>query len=143
MPRGVVLVKVSTNLTRHNAVGHPVVMHSMEIKVLNTFKKNKFEITWLGLAFLCVIISIVVSLAWPQGNWFCRSGAVMVLLSVIVEFHLGKLQQESNTSAIQIAGVVGVPYSGDLPLIKQYLAKTAHIFVIMGTLIWGYGDLIF
>jgi hypothetical protein len=109
--------------------------------VLKVLKENKYEFALLGLAFLWVVGSFFASLACPKGNWFCRSGAVMVLLAVIVEFHLGNLQQAENSTASVVAGL-GIPFSGDLPKIKQHLARAAHIFAIVGTLIWGYGDLL-
>ncbi|MDD2319358.1 MAG: hypothetical protein PHO83_04825 [Geobacteraceae bacterium] len=109
--------------------------------MLKVLKENRYEFALLGLALLWVGGSLLASLAWPKGNWFCRSGAVMVLLAVIVEFHLGNLQQAENSNASVIAGL-GIPVSGDLPKIKQHLAKAAHIFAISGTLIWGYGDLL-
>ena len=107
--------------------------------MLKVLKENKYEIALLGLALLWVVGSFIASLACPKGNWFSRSGAVMVLLAVIVEFHLGKLQQAENSTASVVAGF-GVPFPGDLPIVKQRLATAAHIFAISGTLIWGYGD---
>jgi hypothetical protein len=109
--------------------------------VLSTFKKNMYELILLALAFLWVVGSFFASIPNPNGNWFCRSGAVMVLLAVIVEFHLGNLQQKESSSAPIVAGL-GIPMSGDLPRIKQQFAKAAHTFAMLGTLIWGYGDLI-
>lgn len=109
--------------------------------MLETFKENKYEFLLLVLAILWVVCSFLLSLAYPKGNWFCRSGAVMILLAVCVEFHLGKLQQSSNSRAAIVAGL-GVPSSSDLPKIKRRFAITAHVFAILGTLIWGYGDLI-
>lgn len=109
--------------------------------MLSTLKKNCYEFILLTLALLWVIGSFFASITDPKGNWFSRSGAVMVLLAVIVEFYLGNLQQKKNSSASITAGL-GIPMSGDLPTIKQYFAKTAHAFAILGTLIWGYGDLI-
>jgi hypothetical protein len=109
--------------------------------VLGTLRENKYEIILLGLSLLWTVGSVFASLTYPKGNWFCRSGAVMVLLAVIVDFHIGKLQQARDSSASVVAGV-GVPVSGAFPIIKQHLAKAAHIFAILSTLIWGCGDLI-
>lgn len=66
----------------------------------------------------------------------------MVLLAVMVEFHIGKLQQAENSDASLMAALE-IPLTGDLGKDKQILSKCAHVFAILGTLIWGYGDLIF
>ncbi|TDT36529.1 hypothetical protein DES49_3104 [Halospina denitrificans] len=65
----------------------------------------------------------------------------MVLLSLFVEFRIGKAQQ-SKTSSASVAAGLGVPMGSQLPIIKQRIAKAALWFAVLGTLIWGYGDLL-
>ena len=105
-------------------------------------KYDKAYIFMLGLALLFTTCSFGASLLHPEGNWFSRSGAVMVLLALFVEFRIGTAQQEANSDATFIAGFANLPMSGDLPLAKQIIAKTALWVAIFGTLIWGYGDLL-
>jgi hypothetical protein len=102
---------------------------------------DKTEILILALAVFWVACSFTVTLMYPEGNWFGRSGAVMVLLSLFVEFRIGKAQQ-SNVSSASVAAGLGIPIGSDLPVTKQRIARTALWFAVLGTLIWGYGDLI-
>jgi hypothetical protein len=103
-------------------------------------QENKYELILLAAAYLWVGVSVVISARFPVGNWFSRSGAILVLLSVIVEFRIGNLQQASNSRAAIVAGL-GVPSSSDLPRLTQRLLFFAHISAILGTILWGYGDL--
>lgn len=104
-------------------------------------RSDKTEILILALAVFWVAGSFAASLVHPEGNWFCRSGAVMVLLSLFVEFRIGKAQQ-SQTSSASVAAGLGIPTGSDLPVIKQRIAKAALWFAVLGTLVWGYGDLL-
>jgi len=105
------------------------------------FMKDNLEILFLAIALLWVLGSIYASLIYPEGNWFCRSGAIMVLLAAIVEFRLGiflnkEISDASDFSAIGSVALINYPKR------KQQIGTTAHIFAIFGTLIWEYGDLI-
>ena len=65
----------------------------------------------------------------------------MVLLAVIAEFQLSGIKDSSiKTSAV---GWSGVPPTTKLELSSRHnmLTIIAHIEVILGTLVWGYGDL--
>lgn len=115
---------------------------SEEDRLFGKLKRSDVtEILILALAVLWVVGSLVASLVNPQGNWFCRSGAIMVLLSLFVEFRIGKAQQ-SKTSSASVAAGLGIPMGSDLPIIKQRIAKVSLWFAVLGTLIWGYGDLL-
>lgn len=105
-------------------------------------KENLFETLFLLGAFFVVVMSIPLSIIDSEGNWFCRSGSIMVLFSVIAGFRLGVLQQKENSSA-SIAAGLGIPMPSDLSASKQSLGKIANGFSILGTLIWGYGDMFF
>lgn len=65
----------------------------------------------------------------------------MVLLSLFVEFRIGKAQQSKTSSAFMVTSM-GIPMGSSLPVIKQRIAKAALWFAVVGTLIWGYGDLL-
>ena len=102
---------------------------------------DKIEILILVLAVIWVVLSFVASLIDKEGNWFCRSGAVMVLLSLFVDFRIAKAQQSKASFASVTAGL-GIPMASNLPIFKQRIAKAALWFAVLGTLIWGYGDLL-
>lgn len=104
-------------------------------------KEDCYELSLIILAVVWTAGSFIASIFFPTGNWFCRSGAVMVLLAVMVDYRIGNLQKTHISNASIIAGL-GIPSSSRLPKNKQILSKGAHILAIIGTLIWGYGDLI-
>lgn len=73
--------------------------------------------------------------------WFQRSGSISVLFAVWAEYELSKIGNLINLSGIASKDQVDLKnkYS-----IVSNLAKYLGVLVaIFGTLIWGYGDLIF
>lgn len=104
-------------------------------------KESLIEVLLLSVAFLIVTISISFTLVDCEGNWFARSGSIMVMCAVMTDFRIGKLQQDKNSSASVVSGL-GIPMPSDLPKSKQLLLYIANMFAILGTLIWGYGDLV-
>lgn len=65
----------------------------------------------------------------------------MVLLAVITEFQLAERKHDVLSNSIGAAGL-GIPNSPNVPRIENVLAKIAHVAVILGTVVWGYGDII-
>ena len=104
-------------------------------------KSDQTEILILVLAALWVVFSFVASVFHPEGNWFSRSGAIMVLLALFVEYRVGTAQKAKISEATVIAGL-GISMPSELPKIKRRIAITALWFAIVGTLIWGYGDIV-
>jgi len=76
-----------------------------------------------------------------QANWFQRSGSIMVILGVFVEFKLLSIDGHFDLYNIKYE----IPF--DLPksyrFTYKFLLRSALVVVILGTLIWGYGDLLF
>lgn len=103
--------------------------------------QNKLNLIILGVALITVIISTGASMWWPGYNWFARSGAIMVLGAAVAEYNLALLQQEANSDAITIAGL-GVPASSNPSKVASRISYAAHVFLVLGTAIWGYGDLL-
>jgi hypothetical protein len=101
------------------------------------------------ILFIAIAILIpFVSLYWdcrPQnesiGTWFQRSGSFMVLLAVLVEYKLFSINGDVNPN-----GVISVEQGelsekfGRWHKVSTYLAV---LLAILGTLIWGYGDLLY
>lgn len=76
-----------------------------------------------------------------QAEWFQRSGSIMVLIAVAVEYELFKI-----SSVVDPSGFASVktnelrdtyfPRLGSLKIIGAMIAIT-------GTVIWGYGDILY
>ncbi len=108
------------------------------------FKKEciRFLIFTL-LATLAPILALTIP--WRPvdielGNWFSRSGAAMVVLALLAEANAIKVFNIFNPS--------GFVETGFNEFHKEYfywpsrLNKTAFTLIAIGTLIWGYGDLL-
>lgn len=97
----------------------------------------------LILAWAVVIASLLAEIIFG-GNWLARSGSLMVLFSVMANYillqdrdvyHSEKLKQHR-------AGDQAVDFSRIHPSRDhQYLEATSQNSVVIGTVIWGYGDL--
>ena len=103
---------------------------------------NLIDSILLLIALAWGVCSFIFAYNTNNGGWFSRSGSVIVLICVIVEFRLGNLRQLGFNDAIK-AFEHDILISGQLPETKKLICWLAHLQVIIGTLIWGYGDLLF
>jgi hypothetical protein len=91
-------------------------------------------------SFIWVVISFYNSFGYNPETFFARSGAVMVILSIFVEFQLAKESHKMlhNNFFLKNKGYKTIPI---LPVRHSILSWFAHILVVLGTFVWGYGDL--
>jgi hypothetical protein len=96
----------------------------------------------LAASWLWAIFSFFTSTS--AGTWFARSGSVMCLIGAAATF---KLINDYN-HALETAVEHGVTQSRrvelvfDPPKLYQSIQYFAYLTGIVGTLIWGYGDLL-
>lgn len=99
----------------------------------------------IALAFggiSAVSLSFIVSYLLKDGEWFQRSGSICVLFSVILEFHQAHLKNPRPSSFVFVQGR---PAVFD-PLVSRsdiWFHRIAWFGIIFGTIVWGYGDLVF
>jgi hypothetical protein len=78
-------------------------------------------------------------------DWFARSGSVMALVGAAVTFRLANFYQRALATALK-EGLVSVPREIELGLAppRSYavLLYLGYLTGIVGTAIWGYGDLL-
>ncbi|WP_199450047.1 hypothetical protein [Vibrio harveyi] len=123
-------------------------------------ENQTYKTEWLLLlaAIIFAAISVVCDFKSPEDTtWFARSGSIVVLLAVIVEFRLSSYIYEDVLKAAQdSAKKRGVKVSAnpivqanidarktvkpEVPKSRKILSICAHILVVTGTVIWGYGD---
>lgn len=103
---------------------------------------NLIDSVLLLLGFGWGVLGFTWACKLDNGLWFSRSGSVIVLLCVIVEFRLGNLRQLGYEDA-QKASQHDIVSSGMLPIHKKLIGWIAHVQIILGTIVWGYGDLLF
>ena len=106
----------------------------------------------IGICLVSLIfdLHVLLNLKTPIDkidNLFARSGAVLVLFGVICEFNLNKISiAKSPNDGISIIDDKGeslnAMFAKNIPSKHTRLTITSHLIVVIGTLIWGYGDLI-
>ena len=92
------------------------------------------------------LLSAWLSYHIGEAHWFQRSGSLTVLLAAILEFRqavIDKSVKDKAWGAAKRRSWAGVAVVGQLPTARKTLAIIALVLIILGTIIWGYGDLLF
>lgn len=110
---------------------------------MNVSRATKFEVGVVLSGIAAAVISFGVSFQKCDFSWFGRSGALVVMCAVIAEFTNIRVQQFINERATRGAGALGGGVGSlEQPKFRQNWSMITHIVGVLGTLIWGYGDLI-
>jgi cellobiose-specific phosphotransferase system component IIC len=109
-------------------------------------KRVRRAIAWAFVLCLCAAIPPLLSLvgsfrpqAEPPGQWFERSGAVMTAFAVFAQF------RASGIATLIAGGTFGESWEAYYKY-KRHQAVAAAlslVLVVLGTVVWGYGDLLF
>jgi hypothetical protein len=118
---------------------------SQESSPLSAFPSREatlIEALLMMMAVVPVLVSAYVSLVTGDGHWFQRSGGLMVLFSVGVEYHRKHMMRcvETGTHSWLAAS------SRPARLITRFwraIPYVCYLAIVIGTLIWSYGDLLF
>ena len=99
--------------------------------------------------------SVVLIAAWlwgvfsfftstPAGTWFARSGSVMCLVGAVATFKLINDYNHALATAVEhgLTLTRRVELVLDPPKLYQTVQYFAYLTGIVGTLIWGYGDIL-
>jgi len=73
-------------------------------------------------------------------TWFQRSGSLMVVIAIIAEFKLFSLNDYFDLNDTRVFGPVDLPAT--YKSIYKAIIIVALISMVIGTIIWGYGDII-
>jgi len=105
----------------------------------------------------CLWVGIVLVISWLFAafsyylfrttgfDWFSRSGAIMVLIGAAATFRLsGMLQRSLATALKEELGPLhrSVELILEPPRTYQTITYFGYLTGIIGTLIWGYGDVL-
>ncbi len=107
-------------------------------------KKYRLSIFLILFGIMFSIVSAIISID-STGNWFARSGSILTFISVVVQFQLSNLKKNDAENILQS----DLDIHEKLKTIKNKDPLHETIFIIsgltslIGTLIWGYGDLLF
>jgi hypothetical protein len=116
----------------------------------------RLESLYAGLYRTIVLFGILIAAAWlfaafsyylsrkTGADWFSRSGSLMGLVGAAVTFRLGNFYQRGLATALK-EGLVSVSREVELrlepPRSYVLLSYFGYLTGIVGTGIWGYGDL--
>lgn len=97
---------------------------------------------WLLLAWLMAVIGFALGI-FLDGMWFARFGSLVVLFGVMSEYSL--LHNELHVLYQRLDKIGPDDPIPDLSPSKWHHKKVwlSHLTVILGTVIWGFGDLLF
>jgi len=97
---------------------------------------------FLAGAVIPLLSSLCVSYITGNGLWFARSGSLTVLFAAALQYRLGghmeRIQFARSASAMLRGPGLPGPSKSDV-----LLGKISVALLIIGTLVWGYGDLLF
>ena len=103
---------------------------------------------WLGVFLSVVWLFASLSFCLSRetgGDWFSRSGSLMALSGAVVSFRAVSLYQSKLAIALR-AGLVSVTREVELtlepPRLFRVVLYCGYLTGVVGTAIWGYGDLL-
>ena len=100
------------------------------------------EALLMMMAVVPVLLSAYVSLATGEGHWFQRSGALMVLFSIGVEYHRKHLLRCLELGTHSWLTASSRP-ARRVSYFWRAVPFICYLSIVVGTLIWSYGDLLF
>lgn len=107
------------------------------------FTTYRYPFGCLVVAAIAFFISLIAGVKCDS-MWFARGGSIVVLLGAAAEYGLLQLQQQVLNDRVAGLGSWGGPVisSLDIPPPFPRLRVAAHIFVVVGTFVWGFGDIL-
>ena len=100
-----------------------------------------WEIMLLIAAYAIPVCFYFYSRSTTDGQWFSRSGSIMVILGAILEYRNYGIQQylrEKRDETYKPSPEIVSKLKSRMPFDILILAS-----LVLGTAIWGYGDLLF
>jgi hypothetical protein len=120
-------------------------------------KKDRLDELYWGLNRSIILFGFLTVAAWffaafsyhlsrkTGTDWFSRSGSVMGLIGAVVAFRGLNVYQHKLAIALK-EGIVSIPeeieFALEPPRSFRVLSYCGYVTGIVGTGIWGYGDLL-
>jgi hypothetical protein len=123
-------------------------MTDQDIKRLREEHEKRVWRAFLWACGLCLcaailplfsMLGIFKPRAEPLGQWFARSGAMMTVIAVFAQFRAASIATM----------ILGSAYGESREFYHTYkrrqaaVAVVSLVLVVIGTVVWGYGDLLF
>jgi len=106
-------------------------------------KKYRIPIVLLMFGVLFCIISGYFSINSTE-DWFGRSGAVLSFVSVVIQFILSNLKKSEieNLFNANIGLKEKFKVAREKDSLHDFISVASTVTGLVGTIIWGYGDLL-
>ncbi|HCH22922.1 MAG TPA: hypothetical protein DE179_01325 [Oceanospirillaceae bacterium] len=102
------------------------------------------EIFLVVLAYLSMLLSALLSMLSGDELWFSRSGSLAVIFCAIAEYRNITVQQGMNEVAQDSTSRWdATPEKWVVPASRKKFEKFVLFSIILATVVWGYGDLLF
>lgn len=108
-------------------------------------KKNyRIPIILLVFGIVFCIISGIISIESPE-DWFMRSGAVLSFVSVSIQFILSSLKKSEIENLFNSDLRLKEKFKAvrEKDVIHDFISGASVVTGLIGTIIWGYGDLFY
>jgi len=107
-------------------------------------KKHRLPILLLLIGIICCISSAFISI-YSSDSWFSRSGLILSFVSVAVQFILSSLKKAEleNIFKQDLRLKEKVQLVKETDVMHEIISVVLFSTGLIGTLIWGYGDLLF
>ena len=101
----------------------------------------KYPILNIVLSIICIVLGLILGVN-SGPTWFARLGALVVLFAVMAEYSLVQIEMANIYQTVQRYSGTWNDEPWDLkPGLTQIVtSRLAHTLVVLGTLIWGFGD---
>ena len=107
-------------------------------------KVEWWEYALLIIGYATLVFFFFFSSFQSDGMWFARSGSLGVIFGAILEYNFAYQQQQLNQEIGHKLGVWNdnpIDYSDTK--FQKVVKAFSHILLVLSTVIWGYGDLLF
>ncbi len=107
---------------------------------------NSIDVVLFIILFGVGYVSYIASLNMLNGetDWFQRSGSIICLLSAIIEFRHFQIFKTNHVHISVMSGAMDdCKILSIMSKLRLFVGNNAIYFLIIGTVIWGYGDIPF
>jgi len=106
----------------------------------NKIINSVVDLILILFALSILIASILGLFGTPINDWFARSGSILVLVGAILEYRCNKFSQIAIEESVRFSSGIGGSAIFALAWHRIAIKYIAHTLVVIGTLIWGYGE---
>ncbi len=113
-------------------------------EILRAANKIGIDLFILIVAYMVNFMSAYSSAVSSEGHWFSRSGSLFVIFGAFLEFRNYSFRQKLNQAAQESTKYYGAePEKWVLPNKREVLDRVILFTLVYGTVVWGYGDLLY